>query len=322
MPKVAVTDYSFEALDVETAILQPLGCELVAIKEKKTAPELIPLVSDADCVITQFAPVNAEVISAMQKAKVIVRYGIGVDNVNLAAARERGIPVCNVPDYCIDEVADQTLAFVLSATRQLQPNSLTVRSGAWKLAVPLTGMKTLKDLTVGLVGCGRIGREVVRRLLAFKCRVLIYDPMLKGEVIRELGASPVSLEELLTTSDVISLHCPSTDSTRKMINGDTISKMKPGVIIINVARGDLIETEALIGALRSGHVSSAGLDVFDPEPIPKDSPLLTMDNVVVAAHIASASVLAVRKLRETVAGIVGMAIRGEKLPNIVNGVDA
>ncbi len=322
MPKVAVTDYSFDALDIETAILQPLGCEVVSFKEKKTAPELIPLVSDADCVITQFAPVNADVISAMKKARVIVRYGIGVDNVNLAAAKERGIPVCNVPDYCIDEVADQTLSFILSATRQLQPNSLTVRSGAWKLAVPLTGMKTLKDLTVGLVGCGRIGREVVRRLLAFKCRVLIYDPMLKGEVIRELGASPVSLEELLKTSDVISLHCPSTDSTRKMINSDTISKMKPGVVLINVARGDLIETDALIGALRSGQISSAGLDVFDPEPIPKDSPLLTMDNVVVAAHIASASVFAVRKLRETVAGIVGMAIRGEKLPNIVNGVDA
>lgn len=320
MPKVAVTDYTFDSLDVETSILQPLGCEIVSIREKRSAEELIPLVSDADCVITQFAPVNADVIASMQNARAIVRYGIGVDNVNLNAARDKGIPVCNVPDYCIDEVADQTLAFLLAATRQIQPNSLTVRGGTWKLAVPLTGMKTLRDMTVGLVGCGRIGREVIRRLLPFKCRVLVFDPMLKGDFIREMGAEPVALDELLHSSDAISLHCPSTDSTRKMIDAAAIHKMKPGVILINVARGDLIDTAAMIDGLKSGQISAAGLDVFDPEPIPKDSPLLTMDQVVVAAHIASASVRAVRKLRETVAGIAAKAVRGEELPNIVNGV--
>ncbi len=320
MPKVAVTDYTFDSLDVETSILQAHGCEIVSIKEKRSAEELIPLVSDADCVITQFAPVNADVIASMQKAKAIVRYGIGVDNVNLNAARDKGIPVCNVPDYCIDEVADQTLAFLLATTRQIQPNSLTVRGGMWKLAVPLTGMKSLRDMTVGLIGCGRIGREVIRRLLPFKCRVLVFDPMLKGDFIREMGAEPVALDELLQSSDAISLHCPSTDSTRKMIDAAAMQKMKPGVILINVARGDLIDTAALIDGLKSGHISAAGLDVFDPEPIPKDSPLLTMDQVVVAAHIASASVRAVRKLRETVAGIAAKAVRGEELPNIVNGV--
>src|SRR5205809_735007 len=165
MPVVAVTDYSFESLDVERAILEPLGCRVNAWKDKRPPQELAQLVADADAVLTQFAPVTAEVIAAMARARVIVRYGVGVDNIDLDAARARGIPVCNVPDYCIDEVADHTLAFLLAATRQVVPNCLGVRGGQWGLAVPLAQMKALRDLAVGVVGFGRIGREVVRRLL-------------------------------------------------------------------------------------------------------------------------------------------------------------
>src|SRR5262245_33768311 len=155
MIKVAVTDYTFDALDVETAILQPLGCELVAWKKIAPPAELARLVADADHVITQFAPVNAEVIAAMRKARVIVRYGVGVDNVELEAARKQAIPVCNVPDYCLDEVADHTMALILATTRSVMANFLAVRGGAWKPAVPLPAMKALCDLTVGMVGFGR-----------------------------------------------------------------------------------------------------------------------------------------------------------------------
>jgi D-3-phosphoglycerate dehydrogenase len=320
MPQVVITDYTFDSLDIETGILQPLGCDVVAWKEKKPAAELVKLVAEADQVITQFAPVNAEVIGAMRRARVIVRYGIGVDNVDLAAARAKGIPVCNVPDYCIDEVADQTLAFILGATRQVVTNTVTVRSGQWRLAVPLAAMQALRDLTVGIVGCGRIGREVIRRLVPFKCRLLAFDPVLSAEEIAACGATPVGFDQLLAESDVVSLHCPSTPQTRRMIHRGTLQKMKPGVILVNVARGDLVETAALIESLQSGHVSAAALDVFDPEPIPSDSPLLRMDNVIVAPHIASTSVRAVRKLRETAANIAAMSVRGERLPNVVNGV--
>lgn len=318
MPKVAITDYTFPSLDVESAILEPLGCTIVSGQCKQPGP-LIELTADADHVITQFAPLNADVIQAMRRAKVIVRYGIGVDNVDLDAARAKGIPVCNVPDYCIDEVADHTLAFLLAATRQVSANQLAMRGGKWGLAVPLDRMRALRDLTVGVVGFGRIGREVTRRLLAFKCRCLVHDPMVAAAEITASDAIPVGLEQLLSESDVVTLHCPSTANTRGMIHSQSLAKMKRGSILVNVGRGDLVDMPALIGALESGQLAAASLDVFVPEPLPPDSRLLTMDNVVVSSHIASASVKAARQLRETAANIVACCVRGEPLPSVVNG---
>ena len=316
--KVAVTDYSFPDLTVEESILQPSGHVIQAWKEKKTAAELSAMVADADAVITQFAPVNADVIANMQKARVIVRYGIGVDNVDLAAARAKGIPVCNVPDYCIDEVADHTLAFILATTRQVVTNSNTLKGGKWGLATSLDHMKALRDLAVGVVGFGRIGREVVARLRPFRCRILVYDPLAKPADIEAAGATPVALSDLLSQTDVITLHCPSTPETRGMLNSESLAKTRPGVSIINLARGDLIDPNSLLVALQTGHVSAAALDVFNPEPIPADHPILKLDNVIVASHIASTSVPAVRKLRETAARLALMALNGEPLVNVVN----
>ena len=316
---VAITDFSFPSLEVEESILKPHGFQIVS-GQCKTPETLIPLVSDADAVITQFAPIKSDIIAAMTKARVIVRYGIGVDNVDLTAAREKGIPVCNVPDYCIDEVADHTLAFILGATRQIVPNTLHIRGGKWGLPIPLENMRTLRDLTVGIVGFGRIGREVASRLAPFKCRRVVFDPIASPDSIKAAGCEPADLNSLIEQSDVLTLHCPSTDQTRRMLNTASIARMKRGSILINLARGDLIETSALVSALQSGQISVAALDVCDPEPIPADSPLRQLENVIVASHIASASVKAVRKLRETAANIAAMALRGEKLPNIVNGV--
>jgi len=320
MPKVLVTDHSFDPLDIEQAVLQPLGVVLDA-HQCKTPEQLMPLVGDADAVIVQFAPVKAQVIAAMKKAKIIVRYGIGVDNVDLNAAREAGIPVCNVPDYCIDEVADQTLAFILAGSRQIVPNCLKVRGGQWGLGTPLTEMRTLRDLTVGVVGFGRIGREVVKRLLAFRATVRVFDPVVKPAEIENAGAmAATSVDELLPISDVLTLHCPSTPQTKKMLNETTFAKLKQGSFLINVARGDLVDTAALVATLQSGRLTGAALDVCDPEPIPAGHPLLQMGNVIVASHIASASVRAVRTLRQTAAELVAKRLRGERVPNIVNGV--
>ena len=316
--KVAVTDYSFPDLSVEESILRASGHVIAAWKERKSAAELPVLVADADAVITQFAPVNADVIASMHKARVIVRYGIGVDNVDLAAARAKGIAVCNVPDYCIDEVADHTLAFVLATTRQVVTNSNTLKGGKWGLATSLDQMKALRDLAVGVVGFGRIGREVVARLRPFRCRILVYDPIARVADIEAAAATPVSLSELLSQADVITLHCPSTPETRGMLNSESLAKTRPGVSIINLARGDLIDPNALMAALQSGHVAAAALDVFNPEPIPADHPILKLDNVILASHIASTSVPAVRKLRETAARLTLMALNGEPLVNVVN----
>lgn len=318
--KTVITDYTFPDLGIESGIIEAAGHELTGWKGRRTPTEVRQMVADADAVITQFAPVNAEVISAMSKTRVIVRYGIGVDNVDLEAARARGIPVCNVPDYCIDEVADHTLAFLLSVTRQVVPNTLHVRSGNWGLATPLESLKTLRNLTVGIVGFGRIGREVAARLRSFRCRILVFDPMVSADVIRQAGAEPASLSELLQHSDAVTLHCPSTAETRGLLNSQSLRLTKPGAIIINLARGDLIDPDALVEALQSGHISAAALDVFSPEPIPPGHPILSLPQVVLASHIASASVPAVQRLRETVAGLALAALEGRPLNNIVNGV--
>jgi D-3-phosphoglycerate dehydrogenase len=322
MPKIAITDYTFPDLSLEEAVLRPAGIEIVSFKEKRSPAELADLVRNADTVIAQFAPVNAEVVAAMTKAKAIVRYGIGFDNVDFNAARERGIPVCNIPDYCIDEVADHTLAFILAITRQVVPNALDIRAGKWGLATPLTAMSSLKHLTIGIVGFGRIGREVVARLLAFKARVLVFDPVVAADEIAKSGAVAASFDELLAQSDIVSPHCPSTPKTKQLFNAAVFAKMKAGSVFINVGRGDLADSAAITAALQSGHLAGAALDVFDPEPIPADHPIRTMPNVILAAHIASASPPAVKTLRETAARIALMAVRGEPLPNIVNGVTA
>jgi D-3-phosphoglycerate dehydrogenase len=317
--KAVVTDYAFDSLETEESILKPLGIELTGLKPGKDQQTLIDLVKDADFVIAQFAPVNAAVVNAMQKAKVIVRYGIGVDNVDLKAAAAKNIPVCNVPDYCIDEVAEHALAMILDVTRRITTNAIKVKSGGWGLAVPLQALHCLKYMTVGVVGFGRIGREVAARLKPFKCKVLVYDPIADAAAVQAAGCVPATLDELLKTSDLITLHCPSTPQTQYMINAQSIATMKKGVLIVNTSRGTLIKTDDLAAALQSGQVCAAALDVTDPEP-PAGHPIIGLDNCMINSHIASATPQSVKSLRTSVANTVVKAFRGEKLPNIVNGV--
>jgi len=319
MLKVAVTDYTFADLSVEKEILEPLGCQVVGHQKFQGEEALKELVKDADYVIAQFAPVNANVINAMQKNQIIVRYGIGYDNVDCKAAAAKNIPVCNVPDFCVDEVADHAVAMILALARKIVPNNV-VASGQWKLAVPLDQMFVMKKLTVGLVAYGKIGKEVALRLKPFKCNILVFDPVVDAAVIKKDGFTPATLDEIYAQSDLVSLHCPSNEHTKQMINAKSIAKMKKGVMFVNTSRGTLVNTDDLVAALKSGHISAAALDVTDPEPIPSDSPLLKMNNVIINSHIASASVAAVLNLRKSVANTVIAAIKKEKLPNVVNGV--
>jgi D-3-phosphoglycerate dehydrogenase len=319
--KIALTDWTFLDLDFETKFMEAAGINLVA-RQCKTEAELIALVADADAVMTQFVKITAPVIAAMRQARCIVRYGIGVDSIDLDAARARQIPVCNVPDYCIDEVADHTLAFMLACTRQVLPNTLYLRSGQWGLPVPLTALQSLRHCTVGVVGYGRIGRAVVQRLLAFNCRVLVHDPVVPAGVVEQSGAKRADLNALLAESDIVTLHCPSTSQTRRMLNADTFGRMKAGAIFINVGRGDLVDSAALMTALESGRLSAAALDVFDPEPIPADHPIHQRSNVLLSPHIASASPTSVHQLRESVARTAVLGATGQTVPNVVNGVKA
>jgi D-3-phosphoglycerate dehydrogenase len=319
MLRVVITDASFPHLDVEERQLSPLRLKVERGRNRSKA-ELIESLRDADFIITQFARLDEEVISTLRNARVIVRYGIGVDNVDLNAAARKGIPVCNVPDYCIDEVADHTLALILAATRQVVANSLTVTKANWGLGVPLELMHCLRSLTVGVVGFGRIGREVAARLQPFRCKITVYDPGVSAELIEAAGCQAADLGELISTSDVITLHCPADKSTNHLINAEAIFKMKNGVILVNVARGSVVCGEGLVAGLQTGKIGFAALDVWESEPIERNDPLLLFDNVILHSHIASASKESAVRLRTEAAAIVAMAAEGKPLRNVVNGV--
>lgn len=316
MPKVVITDSTFPNIDPERRILEPAGCEVV-LGQGGDEATLIELTHDADAIISQFAKLTPNVIAQMKRVKVIVRNGIGYDNIDVDAAKQHRIPVCNIPDYCINEVADQTLAFILALTRQVLPNHQRVRDGGWGLAVGVNQMQALAEMTVGVVGFGRIGRAVVKRLLAFGGRVLVSDPYVGDEAIRGAGAEPVTFEVLCDASELVTLHCMLNEKTRYLVNVQSLAKMKRGVLFVNVGRGGLVDTAALVAALQSGQVAAAALDVFEKEPLPADSRLRTMPNVVVASHIASVSARAMRVLRETSAQLVLQAVRGERLSNVI-----
>lgn len=317
--KVVVTDYGFPDLGIEKELLAPFGIEPQGA-QCKTEEDVAALAADADAVLVGFAPVRGTAIAAMKKARVIARYGIGYDNVDLAAAAARNIPVCNVPDYCLDEVADTTLAFILGLTRQLVRNAEVVRQGQWKSAVPASAFRCLRDLTVGVVGFGRIGKAVVRRLSGFGCSLLVHDPAIPAAAPAPEGLRHVALDELLEKSDLVTLHVPSLPATRGLMNRERLRRMKPGALLVNTSRGDLVVTADLVEALRDGHLAGAGLDVTQPEPLPADSPLREFPQVIINAHLASVSPQAQQRLRATAVGNCIAALRGEPLKNVVNGV--
>ena len=319
MAKIVVTDYTFDSLDLEREIIASAGHELIGAN-CRTQQELIDLCCDADVVITQFAKVDESVVESMQHAKAIVRYGIGYDNVAFVKAAECGIPVCNIPDYCIDEVADHTLAFILAATRDVRANNELIASGNWGLARGVGTMVALSDITVGIIGLGRIGQEVAARLNGFKCRIIGSDPVLSAEQAAELGCELLSQQDVFSQADVLTLHCPSLDATKNMVNAESLATMKQGSVLINIGRGDLVDLDALVAAIESGKIMAAGLDVFSTEPLPLEHPIRSMSNVMLSSHVASVSPKAIKSLRESVAGIALKAIAGEPLPNVVNEV--
>jgi len=321
MPKVAVTDYdAFNDLTIEREILEPLGCEVVGHHKYTDEAALISLVADADYVLTVYAPVTEAVIAAMTRCKAVVRYGIGVDNIDIQAAARHNLPACNNPDYCIDEVADHALAMILSLTRQVPIAAAGAAAGLAPSDAGKYALRVLSDMTVGVVGFGRIGSEVAGRLKPFHCEVKVFDPVVEDAVIAAQGCTPTSLDELYGSSDVIALQCPCNEHTQHMINAASLAKMKPGVMLVNVARGGLVNTPDLLEALAQGRVSAAALDTTEPEPLPQDSPLFTLDNVIVTNHIAYASNRSKITLRTGAINVIADAVKGEKLRNVVNGV--
>jgi len=316
--QVAVTDYGFPDLHIERSILEPCGFAFVT-GQCKSPEEVAALCRDADAVLTQWAPVTAEAIEAMDKCKVIVRYGIGVDNVDLEAARRRHIPVVNVPDYAIHEVADHTLSLLLSIVRKIPQVVQQVRGGSWEIA-PCRPIVGLQNKVIGVAGFGNIARAVVRRAQAFGMSAIGYDPFVDEADFTRLGAEKVEWDALLSRSDILSVHLPLTADTRHILGPQAFRAMKPTSFLVNTSRGGTVDTEALIAALQGGEIAGAALDVLEREPIPPDSPLLGMASCIVTSHCAWYSESSLLRLQEYAALEIKRLFSGEALLHVVNGV--
>ncbi len=315
---VAVTDSGFPDLEQEKNILQPIGFAF-AEGQCRTASEVAALCRDADAVLTQWAPVTAEAIESFEKCRVIVRYGIGVDNVDLEAAKRKNIPVVNVPDYAIQEVADHTLSLMLAIVRKIPQVVQRVRDGIWEIS-PCRPIVGLQDKTIGLAGFGNIAKAVLKRAVGFGLKAIAYDPYVDESAMADLGVEKVDWETLLARSDVLSVHMPLTPTTKRMFNAEAFGKMKPTSFLINTSRGGTVDTEALIDALRDGKIAGASVDVLEQEPIAPDSPLLKMDNCLVTSHCAWYSESSLLRLQEYAALEIKRLFSGERLLHVVNGV--
>jgi D-3-phosphoglycerate dehydrogenase len=315
---IMLTDFGEPDWDLETQVLRESGLDINLIRLDARAPEqLIPQVAAADALIVQWATINRRVIDALQHCKVISRYGIGVDMIDLEAASARGIIVANVHDYCIEEVSTQTIGFLLDLNRYTVIQNEHVRAGRWGVApVPHGAPRRLKGQTLGIIGLGNIGRVVAQKAGGLGLRLLGYDPYVNEESLAGLGVELAGLEELLRRSDYVSIHCPLVEETRKLIGAPQLALMQPHAYLINMARGPIVDQAALYTALADRVIAGAALDVLEQEPPAPDEPLLKLDNVIITPHTSSWSRESLVQLRRgTVQNVVD--VLQDRLPRSV-----
>jgi len=318
MKTVLVTDHVFPNLDPENAVLEGIGTlrEAGSVKDA----ELLELARDADAVLNCYRPLSAEIVEAMKNCQIIARYGIGVDTIPLEVATSRGIHVTNVPDYCIEEVADHGLALILAFTRGIIRGLDQTRGGAWNVKL-LRPLHRQRDQTLGLVGFGRIARALAHHATALGYEIIVSDPFLSAEAVRKGGARAVDLDTLFTESDVVSLHAPLTSKTRHMVNAQRLATMRPGAVLVNTSRGGLVDYEAAVTALRSGTLGGAGLDVLETEPpAAGSSPIGEVPNLVVTPHLAFYSEQALVELQRKAAEQIRAVFEGRAPDYPVNTI--
>jgi D-3-phosphoglycerate dehydrogenase len=309
-PVIAIADSPFPSLDPVKKALAKLDPEY-RISKSTSAEDIIAVARDADAIIVCYAKITPDVIGALTKCKVIGRTGLGVDNIDIPAAAAKNIVVTYVPDYCLREVSDHAMALLLALARKVTLANKLAQEGRWEMP-SVQPMYRLEGRTLGLAGFGNIPRTLVPKAKAFGLRVITSDPYVAEEHLKALDVKNVSFDELLTQSDYISVHAPLLPSTRGLFNKEAFAKMKKGAVIINTARGPLIDEAALIEALDSGHLAGAGLDVITTEPMPKDSPLIGRDNLILTPHTGFYSEESLVELQTKCATDVGHVLQGEK----------
>jgi len=317
-PKVVVIEPGYTDYGAERAVLAPFNAEVQAIDWDGDAAAITAAVADANAVLVRESPISAAVIDAMQDCKIIVRYGVGTDNIDVKAAQRRGIPVANVPTYGIDSVSDHAVALMLAVNRRIVTRDREVREGQWgigqkQIVLPLRGT------TLGLFGFGRIAHRAHEKFKAFGfARTMVVDPSLSAEEAEEADVVRTDFETLCRESDVISLHAPLIDATRHIFNEAAFALMKPTAILVNVGRGPLVDEAALVAALRENRIFGAGLDVFEQEPPGPDHPLMALNNAVLSDHAAWYSDASVAELQTKAAEQIALVFRGERPTAWVN----
>jgi D-3-phosphoglycerate dehydrogenase len=309
-PIIAITDSPFPSLDPAKAALARLDPEYRMAKSP-SADDILAVAREADAVLVTYAKLSGELLRQLTRCKAIGRFGLGVDNIDLSAAKELGIAVNYVPDYCLREVSDHAMALLLALARKITLSNKLVQSGRWEVP-PVVPLRRLEGRVLGLIGFGNIPRALAPKAKAFGLKVITHDPYVKSEALKAAGVEGVSFDDLLARSDFVSVHAPLMPATRGLMNAAVFAKMKTGALVINTARGPLIDEPALIAALDSGQLGGAALDVVTTEPLAKDSPLIGRDNVILTPHTAFYSVEALEELQTKCAGDVARVLSGEK----------
>ena len=311
MPRflIAVTDSPFPSLDPAKAALARLDPELRIAKTAST-DDILAVARDADAVFVTYAKLPRELLTQLTRCKVIGRFGLGVDNIDTKAAAELGITVTYVPDYCMHEVSDHAMALLLALARKVPLSNKLVQAGRWEMPA-VVPIHRLSGRVLGLVGFGNIPRALAPKAKAFGLRVLAHDPFVSRDVFEGAGVEPMSFEGLLAGSDFVSIHAPLSPATRGLFNAEVFGKMKTGAILINTARGPLVDETDLIAALDAGRVGAAALDVVAVEPLALDSRLIGRDNVILTPHTAFYSVEALDELQRKCASDVARVLSGE-----------
>lgn len=294
--KVVITECTYVDFSIEQEICSRNDFQL-EILQCESEEELIKMAQDADALIVQYLKIGEKTLSKLKCCKVIVRSGVGIDNIDLEAAKKHGIPVCNVPDYGIDEVADHTISMILSLSRQLTYFDNSIRNGNWP-AEGQTPIESFNKMNFVSIGAGRIGRVVLTKMHALKFNCFAFDPYLSEEVLENMNVKKISLEKAYTSADIISLHLPHNRKTHHLISKQSLQLMKTTAILVNTSRGALIDTHALSIALNENIIAAAGLDVFEEEPIPTGHPILNAKNVLLSPHIAYHSVSSIKRLQQ------------------------
>ncbi len=309
-PLVVVTDSPFPSLDPAKKALEEANAEVVQAPSS-SEEDIIKAAENADAILVTYAKLNENILRSLKNCKAIGRFGIGVDNIDLKVAGELGISVNYVPDYCLDEVSDQAMAMIISMARKIPQSNKLVQSGRWEMPA-VVPMYRLRGKTVGLIGFGNIPRLMTPKAQAFGFNVIAVDPYAPKELFEKYGVESVSMDELYEKSDFISVHAPLLPETKGLVNKDAFKKMKDTAIIVNTARGPLINEKDLIEALDKNEIGGAGLDVVETEPLPENSPLIGRDNVILAPHTAFYSVEALEELQTKAASDVARVLNGEE----------